>query len=130
MARGGFSLTVKGDWKKTTKFLDALPKISYESILKRYGEKGRIALMQATPIDSGLTAASWKYEVNADKNGGSITWYNTNVIKDYFNVALYLQYGHGTKSGTWIVGIDYINPALRPIFDEIADHIWREVKSL
>jgi hypothetical protein len=103
---------------KEKKFLKNLP---------QFGEEGVRALAAATPKDTGLTANSWKYEIVSNEYCTYINWYNTNVIKDYFNVALMIQMGHGTKQGVWIEGIDYINPALQPIFDKIAKDIWEVV---
>lgn len=89
--------------------------------------KGVTALMAATPKDSGITATSWTYEIV--RVGDSITiWFKNDNIENGFNVAVGLQYGHGTGDGGWVDGYDYINPALRPIFDEIADSVWKEVQ--
>ena len=85
------------------------------------------ALRAATPVDSGLTAESWTYEIEEKSGSITIWWLNENVVNG-FNVAIGLQYGHGTGTGGWVQGYDYINPALRPIFDEIADNVWKEVQ--
>ena len=86
-------------------------------------------MANATPRDTGLTANSWRYEIVKDKQKGLITihWINDNVVDDWFNVALMLQYGHATGTGYWVEGVDYINPALRSIFDKMAEEIWQEV---
>jgi hypothetical protein len=117
----------RGDLNKTLKFLKHISKHSYMHILQKYGEEGARALAEATPKDSGLTAASWGYEITQSKNGLKITWTNSHMGDGWFPVALMLQYGHGTGTGGWIEGRDYINPAVRPIFDKMADAVWREV---
>lgn len=91
-------------------------------------QRGVQALQAATPRESGLTAESWSYEIEVKGGAVTIWWVNTNVING-FNVAVGLQYGHGTGTGGYVAGQDYINPALRPIFDEIADAVWKEVQS-
>ena len=96
-------------------------------ILNKYGQKGVEALASATPKDTGLTADSWGYEIKKGPNETSITWTNSNVVDGWFNVALMIQYGHGTATGVYVEGIDYINPAIRSIFDAMAEEIWKEV---
>ena len=98
----------------------------YLSILDRYGKEGVRALSQATPTDTGLTAISWSYKVETSRSGAKITWYNTN-IQNGVPIALILQYGHGTGTGGYVEGRDYINPAIQPIFDKLAEEAWREV---
>lgn len=122
-------MSEKGDFKKTFKFLKAMQEKKFLSNLNKYGERGVQLLSENTPRDTGLTASSWYYKIEDDGETLTITWYNSNVKKDYFNVALMLQYGHATKNGGWIEGIDYINPALKPLFDEMEKDIWEEVKS-
>ena len=130
MARGiVVQMSEKGDFKKTFKFLKAMQEKKFLSNLNKYGERGVQLLSENTPRDTGLTASSWYYKIEDDGNTLKLTWYNSNVKKDYFNVALMLQYGHATKNGGWIEGIDYINPALKPLFDEMEKDIWEEVKS-
>lgn len=97
-------------------------------ILKKYGEIGVEALAAATPKDTGTTAASWRYEIVKKRDGYSLYWCNDNVHNGV-NIALILQYGHGTGTGGYVKGMDYINPAIRPIFDAIANDAWREVTS-
>lgn len=99
---------------------------SYRKVLERYGKKGVAALAAATPKDTGKTASSWSYEISEGKDTLSLTWKNTN-INDGVNIAIILQYGHGTRNGGYVRGVDYINPALKPIFDELADAAWKEV---
>lgn len=122
-------MTSKGDFSKTFKFLNAMQQKRWLNKLPQYAQEGVLALREATPKDTGLTAASWNYDITDDGNTLTITWFNTNVKKGYFNVALMLQYGHGTKGGGWVEGIDYINPALKPVFDKIAANLWKEVES-
>lgn len=117
----------RGDLKKTLKFLQHVSKSTYMNILKKYGEEGVRALAAATPVDSGETASSWGYEVTQSEKGFKITWNNSHLGNGSFPIALMLQYGHGTGTGGWIEGRDYINPAIRPIFDKMADDVWKEV---
>lgn len=130
MARGiVIQMSEKGDFKKTFRFLKAMKEKKFLSNLDKYGERGVQLLSENTPRDTGLTASSWYYKIEDDGNTLKLTWYNSNIKKDYFNVALMLQYGHATKNGGWVEGIDYINPALKPLFDEMEKDIWEEVKS-
>lgn len=116
----------KGDFSRTVKFFDKITKVSIDNILNKYGKMGVDALAAATPVDTGKTAASWTYEIEKKNGSYSIVWLNTNVNK-YVNIALILQYGHGTRNGGYVKGRDYINPAIQPIFDKIAEDAWREV---
>lgn len=100
------------------------------SRLSRYGEEGVEALRSATPVDSGVTADSWRYEVEETSTGYAISFHNDNIVDGWFNVALMLDVGHGTGTGGWVEGRNYIEPALRPIFDKIAHDAWLEVTSL
>lgn len=119
----------KGDFKITTKFFDRMTGGKYlDQLFSKYGQKGVDLLAAATPKDSGKTAASWNYEVSRYGDGNvAIVWTNSNANNGWFNVALYLQYGHGTRNGGWVEGIDYINPALRPVFEQLAEEAWVEV---
>lgn len=121
------SFRSRGDFRKTEKFLKKSLGRNYRAVLEKYGQKGVLALTAATPIDSGLTAASWDYEIVEGKGSLSVVWSNTHVEKGYCNIAIILQYGHGTRNGGYVQGRDYINPALQPIFDELADAAWKEV---
>lgn len=124
------SFQSKGDFKKTEKFLKKSLGRNYRAVLEKYGQRGVLALSAATPFDTGLTASSWKYDIIQEKGGMSVVWSNTNIQKGYYNIALILQYGHGTRNGGYVVGRDYINPVLQPIFDELADAAWREVTEI
>ena len=118
-------LSSKGDWKKTTSFLSRMQNdlsVNFDA----YGKKGVTALQSSTPVDTGKTASSWYYKVEKEKDKTKLVWYNSNVNKGV-NIAMIIQLGHGTRNGVYVHGIDYINPALKPIFDEIADKIWKEV---
>lgn len=123
---GGIRLTSKGDFKKTEQFLKFVSNASKNIKLDKYGQKGVAALASATPVDTGLTANSWNYKVEKSGSTISLVFYNTNVVSGV-PIAIILQYGHGTGTGGWVEGRDYINPAIRPIFDEMADAIWKEV---
>jgi len=119
----------KGNFNKTEKFLKALQKQEFLKHLDQYGREGVKALTDATPINSGETATSWGYELDYKQGRVELWWTNSNVV-DGVNVAILIQYGHGTRNGGYVEGIDYINPALKPVFDKIADKVWREVKKL
>ena len=121
-------ITSKGKFEKTRRFFKKMSKFEVRSVLDRYGRKGVAALASATPIDSGETANSWDYEILESSGSYTIQWINTHVNKGV-NIAIILQYGHGTGTGGYVVGRDYINPAVQPIFDEMAETIWKEVES-
>lgn len=118
--------THKGDFSKSDAFLRKILKLDLDSVLKRYGELGVEALAKATPVDTGKTAASWDYNITKTKNSVTITWTNSNVVNGV-PVALLIQYGHGTGTGGYVQGRDYIKPAIRPIFDNLAKDLWEEV---
>lgn len=120
-------IKIKGDFKKTDRFLRRNIKMSYLQVLEHYGQKGVEALQMATPLRTGETAASWYYEIAANKDGAEIRWCNSNAKEGWANIAILLQTGHATRNGGYVVGIDYINPALRPIFEDIANKAFREV---
>lgn len=115
-----------GNFSKTDAFLMRASKHAYTKILGKYGQMGVDALAAATPSESGKTANSWGYEITADHGDYSIIWTNSNV-NDGVPIAIILQLGHGTGTGGYVQGRDYINPALQPIFDQIAEKAWREV---
>lgn len=119
----------KGDFSKVTRYLtkarDAVRSIDWNA----FGKEGVAALASATPVDSGKTANSWYYEIKHSKGRVAITFGNSN-IQNGVPIAIILQYGHGTRNGGWVEGRDYINPAIQPIFDKIAEKGWREVTKL
>ena len=119
-------ITAKGDFNNTFRFLNKMSKFQINKILEKYGQMGVEALRSATPIDSGKTAESWGYEISVGKEGATIYWTNTNQNKGVY-IAVILQYGHGTGTGGYVQGVDYINPAIRPVFDKIAEEAWMEV---
>lgn len=120
------TVTHHGDFNKTEKFFEKLKNKFNVGTLDKYGKKGVRYLSMSTPKDTGLTASSWYYEVKHDDKGMTIVWSNSN-INDGVNIAMILQYGHGTNHGGWVEGIDYINPALKKIFDEMAKDAAKEV---
>lgn len=120
------SFKSKGNFNKTEKFLKKSLGRDYLKVLDKYGRIGVDALSSATPIDSGLTAVSWSYEIVQNDDSISIVWNNSNVVSGV-NIAVILQYGHATRNGGWVEGRDYINPALRTIFEELANAAWKEV---
>ena len=120
------SFRQKGDFSKLTRFLERAKNLVHLSDLDRYGREGVAALASATPVDTGKTASSWYYDVKIDKESASITFNNSN-IQNGVPIAIILQYGHGTRNGGWVEGRDYINPAIQPIFDKIAEEAWKEV---
>lgn len=119
----------KGDFSKANKFFEKLLNVIKLGELDKYGRKGVEALSLATPRNTGKTAESWEYEILRSHDSVSINWYNTNENKGV-NIAVILQYGHGTRNGGYVRGRDYINPAIQPIFDEIAETAWKEITKL
>ena len=119
-------LSKKGGFANTEKFFKKIGQGDYLKGLQYYAEAGVSALMEATPKDTGKTAASWGYTINKTKTGVTITWNNSN-INDGVNIAMIIQYGHGTPSGYYVEGVDYINPALKPLFDLMGKKVWEEV---
>ena len=116
-----------GDFKKTTRYLDRVSKSIQDANFTMYAQMGVEALREATPKDTGKTSESWSYDIIKDKDTVTIGWKNSNV-NDGVNIAVILQYGHGTKNGGYVKGIDYINPAMKPIFERLAKEAWEEVK--
>lgn len=117
-----------GDFSKLNSFLEKTKEIIKLGDLDRYGRQGVEALKEATPVDTGKTANSWHYEIIRGKESVSISFTNSNV-QNGVNIAVILQYGHGTRNGGWVEGRDYINPAIQPIFDKIAEDAWKEVRN-
>ena len=120
------TFTHRGDFKKLDKFLMANIPSLYRKKLEKYALQGVQALAAATPIDTGKTASSWSYDIIQNEDEISIVWKNSNINK-YVNIALILQYGHATRNHGYVAGIDYINPALKPLFDKMAEAAWEEV---
>ena len=116
----------KGDFSKLTRYLERVKESVKLGNLNKYGREGVAALASATPIESGKTASSWYYEIENSNGSATISFYNSNVNKGV-PIAIILQYGHGTGTGGWVQGRDYINPAIQPVFDRIAEEAWREV---
>ena len=119
----------KGDFSKTTRYLEKAKRAARISDLDKYGREGVAALASATPVDSGLTANSWHYKIERVNGLVKISFYNSN-IQNGIPIAIILQYGHGTGTGGWVESRDYINPAIQPLFDRIANEAWREVTKL
>lgn len=122
----GITFRHVGNFSKMDRFLARLMNREYLNILDKYGQKGVNALASATPKRTGLTAASWTYEITHNLESTTISWKNTNANKGV-NIAIILQYGHGTRNGGYVAGRDYINPAIQPIFDQMAVEAWKEV---
>ena len=119
----------KGNFERTDRLLKGAKEKKYLKVLDKYGREGVAALSAATPTDSGLTAESWDYKIQNGSGGYKIMWTNSNV-NDGVPIAIIIQYGHGTGTGGYVQGRDYINPAMRSVFDNIADKAWEEVKRL
>lgn len=119
----------KGDFSKLSRYLERVKEAARIGVLDKYGREGVAALASATPVESGKTAGSWYYEIKRQNGSVSIIFKNSNINKGV-PIAIILQYGHGTGTGGWVEGRDYINPAIQPIFDRIADEAWREVTKI
>ena len=120
------SISNSGSFNKTDKFFKKMSENSIYSVLQKYGEIGVAELAAATPVDSGRTSSAWNYRVIIERSNARVQWYNSNENQG-FSVAIGLQYGHGTGTGGYVIGRDYINPTMRPIFDKIADQVWNEI---
>ena len=119
----------KGNFEKTSKFLTKAKQADFYKHMEQYAQLGVEALREATPIDSGETAASWSYDLNVTRNKAEIVWKNSHTNKGE-NIAILIQYGHGTGTGGYVSGQDYINPAMKSVFDKIIEGIWKEVTEL
>lgn len=119
----------KGDFSKLSQYLEKVKSVIRMDIFNKYGKKGVDALSAATPVDSGKTASSWHYKIEESAGATVISFHNSNINKGV-PIALLIQYGHGTRNGGYVQGRDYINPALRPIFDQLADSAWKEVTNI
>lgn len=126
---GMFKITSKGNFDKTQKWLRKVQSKGYMQRLDQYGQQGVEALQQATPKRSGLTASSWSYEIKTEGTKIEISWKNSNVVNNV-PIAVIIQYGHGTRNGGYVQGIDYINPAMRPVFEDITNKVWKEIADL
>ncbi len=122
-------ITVSGNFDNLERFLKGASNLGRTRILTKYAQEGVNALASATPVDSGLTADSWGYEIEDSRDRSSITWTNSNVV-DGVPIAIIVQYGHATRNGGYVQGRDYINPALQNVFDRLADEMWKEVTNL
>ena len=123
------SFRQKGDFSKLNRYLERVKESAKIGVLDKYGREGVAALASATPVETGKTANSWYYEIKRQNGSVSIEFKNSN-IKDGVPIAVIIQYGHGTGTGGWVQGRDYINPAIQPIFDKIADSAWKEVTKI
>lgn len=119
----------KGNFSKTTSYLERLKRCAKISDLDNYGRIGVAALASATPVETGLTASSWYYKIEQTANSVTVSFHNSN-IQNGVPIAVVLQYGHGTQSGGWVQGRDYINPSIQPVFDQLAAQMWKEVTKL
>ena len=122
-------LSSKGDFSKATRYFERLKETAKLGVLDKYGREGVAALSSATPVETGLTANSWTYKIQLSESSASIEFHNSN-INNGVPIAIILQYGHGTGTGGWVEGRDYINPAIRPVFDNIVEDLWKEVTNL
>lgn len=120
------SFESKGDFEKTRAWLNKVSNGDPFKLLQQYADEGTQALRSATPVRTGLTASSWYSTVEYDKNHAAVYWHNSNVNRGV-NIAVIIQMGHGTGTGGYVQGIDYINPAMRPVFESLADKIWKAV---
>lgn len=120
------SFRQRGDFSKLTRYLERVKHVVRLGDLDKYGREGVAALASATPVDSGTTANSWYYKLE-NKNGSVVISFHNSNIQNGVPIAIIIQYGHGTNNGGWVQGRDYINPAIRPLFDKIANDVWREV---
>lgn len=128
MTMSGITVSASGDFKNLERFLKNAGLRNYRRLLEEYGRKGVDALSRATPVDSGITASSWSYDISETSNGFEINWNNSNV-NDGVNIAIILQYGHGTGTGGYVQGRDYINPALQSVFDGFVDDLTKAVNN-
>ena len=123
------SFRQKGDFSKLNRYFERVKEAAKIGVLDKYGQAGVSALSSATPVESGKTASSWYYEIKRQNGSVALEFYNSNVNKGV-PIAVILQFGHGTGTGGWVHGRDYINPAIQPIFDKIAEDAWKEVTKI
>ena len=129
MSIGTITFHQKGNFDKTKRFLERAKEVVKLGYLDKFGRMGVQALQNATPKDTGKTAASWDYQIVRNEDSVTIEWINSNIV-DGVPIAVILQYGHATRNGGYVQGRDYINPAIQPIFDQIANQAWKEIKEL
>lgn len=127
MSKSPFVIKSKGNYKHTIRFLTKLMNGDFYKILENYAQVGIDNLREYTPVDSGVTKDSWYYDIQIGKNSASITWLNS-CVEGGQNVVILLEYGHGTRHGGWVEGIDIVDPALQPLFKEIINAVWKEVE--
>lgn len=127
MGKSGFQITQKGNFRNLENFFAAMKNDVMFVSLDEYGRQGVSALANATPVDTGITAASWSYEIDLSKESSTITWTNTSMTEDGAPIVIMLQYGHATGTGGYVQGYDFINPAIRGIMDDIANSVWKAV---
>lgn len=120
-------IKVSGDFKNTETLLEKIRRKNYFSKLRSFGEQGVKALSSATPVDTGVTAASWSYDIKLSNDKVQISWSNSNVTEDNVPIVVLIQNGHITGNGGFVEGVDFINPAIKPIFENMANTIWKEV---
>lgn len=123
------SVTTKGDFKNFNKFVKHMSRRDYLKIVERYARMGVEALSEATPIDTGETASLWDYKIYTTNRSTKIVWTNDNITRDGTPIPILLQFGHATKDGGYVEGIDFINPALAPVFKKMVEQVWKEVTS-
>lgn len=125
----GVVIKHRGNFKKTETFLKKASDLNIQKVLEKYGQKGVAALSAATPVDTGLTAQSWSYEIKKNKGSITLSWTNSNMVNGV-PIVILLQYGHGTKNGGFVQGTDFINPVMKQVFDDITKEVWVEVTRL
>lgn len=124
-----FNFKVRGNWDRTERFLKRAYNLDLGKLLEKYAQQGVEALSASTPVNTGLAASSWGYRIDQGKGESTITWTNSD-IEGGCSVVLLIQYGHGTRNGGYVEGRDFINPAMRPVFDNMITEIWKEVERL
>lgn len=125
----GITFSSRGDFKRLEKYLRKLKRADFYKALDDFGQRGVRALSESTPVRTGTTASSWGYTITKSSSGAKLEWTNSNVNRGV-NIAVIIQYGHGTGTGGYVTGLDYINPAMRPVFDQIIDDIWKEATTV
>lgn len=120
-------VTKKGNFNKTRNVIKNIQNKKYLNILDRIGRLGVDALSRATPVDTGKTSDSWGYSIEQRRDSVSVVWTNSNVVNGWANVAILIQYGHATRNGGYVQGRDYINPAMKPLFDQLAKEAWEAI---